>query len=112
VTVRLREFTTEADVWTVGFALEYPPGGPDFESFESWLVHNKAYLENKSGKRFTDSGYEVDEQSGNRAAVTYRFVEENDLVLGEPGHWKLVYYTPGLMAKVPIHFEFKDLPLP
>src|SRR5207249_3458288 len=45
VTVKLREFTTEADVWTVGFLLEYPPGGPDFESFESWLVNNKAFLE-------------------------------------------------------------------
>lgn len=112
VTVKLREFTTETDVWTVGFLLEYPPGGPDFESFESWLVNNKAFLQSKSGKQFTDSGYEIDEQSGNRAVVTYRFAEENDLVLGEPGSWKLVYRTPGLMAKVPIHFEFKDLPLP
>ncbi len=29
-----------------------------------------------------------------------------------PGRWELVYRPPGVMAKVPIHFEFKDLPLP
>jgi hypothetical protein len=112
VTVKLREFTTESDLWTVGVLLEYPPGGPDFESFESWLVNNKAYLVAKTGQRFTDSGYEIDEQTGNRAVITYRFAEENDLVLGKPADWKLVYRTPGVMAKVPVHFEFKDLPLP
>lgn len=112
VTVKLREFTTESDLWTIGVLLEYPPGGPDFESFESWLVNNKAYLVSRAGRRFTDSGYEIDEQSGHRAVVTYRFAEENDLVLGKPGDWKLVYRTPGLMAKVPVHFEFKGLPLP
>lgn len=112
VTVRLREFNMETDLWTVGFLLEYPPGGPDFESFESWLVNNKAFLEDKEGKRYTDSGYEIEEQGGNKALATYRFAEENELVLGKPEQWKLIYRTPGMMAKVPIHFEFKDVLLP
>lgn len=112
VSVKLREFTTESDLWTVGFLLEYPPDGPEFESFESWLVNNQIHLEDKQGKRFPPGGYEIDEESARRAVVTYRFVEENGLVLGKPENWKLLYRTPGLIAKVPIQFEFKDLPLP
>lgn len=112
VTIRMREFNVEPDVWTVSFLLEYPDGGPEFESFESWLVNNKIQLVNKDGKGYNDAGYEIDEQAGNKAVVTYRFAEEKGLVLGKPENWKLIYRTPGVIAKVPIDFEFKDLPLP
>src|SRR5581483_5939394 len=112
VTIRMREFNMEPDVWTVSFLLEYPDGGPEFESFESWLVNNKIQLVNKEGKGYNDAGYEIDEQAGNKAVVTYRFAEEKGLVLGKPENWKLTYRTPGVIAKVPIDFEFKDLPLP
>lgn len=112
VTVRMREFAVEPDIWTVSFLLEYPEGGPEFESFESWLVNNKIQLVNKEGRGFGDSGYEIDEQAGNKAVVTYRFAEEKGLVLGKPEAWTLTYRTPGMIAKVPIDFEFRDLPLP
>ncbi len=112
VTVRMRDFAVEPDIWTVSFLLEYPDGGPEFESFESWLVNNKIQLVNKEGRGYGDSGYEIDEQAGNKAVVTYRFAEEKGLVLGKPEQWKLTYRTPGMIAKVPISFEFRDLPLP
>jgi hypothetical protein len=112
VTVHLRELTTEADLWTIGVLLDYPAEGPDFESFESWLVNNEASLQNKAGKRFGPGGYEIDEQQGSKALITYRFVEENGLKLDKPESFKLVYRTPGTISKVPIKFEFKDVPLP
>lgn len=112
VTVKMRQFLTESDLWTVSFLLDYPPDGPDFESFESWLVNNEIQLEGKDGKRYGAGGYEIDEQAGHRAIVTYRFVEDNGLVLDKPENYKLIYRTPGLIGRVPIHFEFKDLPLP
>ena len=112
VTVRMREFAVEPDIWTISFLLEYPDAGQEFESFESWLVNNKIQLVNKEGRGFGDSGYEIDEQANNKAVVTYRFAEEKGLVLGKPEEWKLTYRTPGMIAKVPIDFEFRDLPLP
>jgi hypothetical protein len=113
VTVRIRELTTENDLWTLGMLLEYPHNALEFESFESWLVHNEAFIENKAGKRFPPTGgYEIVEQEGNKAMINYRFVEEKGLVLGKPENWKLIYRTPGTISKVPIKFEFKDVPLP
>jgi hypothetical protein len=112
VTIRLRELTTESELWTVGVVLEYPPDGPDFESFESWLVNNEAQLQNKAGKLFGPGGYEIDEQQGSTGIITYRFVEENGLKLDKPENFKLIYRTPGMISKVPIKFEFKDVPLP
>jgi hypothetical protein len=111
VAVTLREFSTEPDLWTFGLLLEYPPDGPDFESFESWLVNNQARLE-KDGKSYPPAGDEIDSQTGHQALVKYRFAEEKGLVLGKPEGWKLVYQTPGSIIKVPVKFEFKDLPLP
>lgn len=114
VTVNLRELKTDAEIWSFGFLLEYPADGPEFESFESWLVNNEIMLEKKDGKgRFpANGGYDIDEQGGHRAILSYRFIEDNKLTLGKPEDWKLIYRTPGMILKVPVQFEFKDLPVP
>jgi hypothetical protein len=113
VTATLRELNPNGDRWTISFLLEYPPGGPEFESFESWLVNNQILLEKKDGSGTfpVNGGSEIDEQGGKRATLTYRFIEENNLVLGKPSDWRLVYRTPGTIVKIPVEFEFKDLPV-
>jgi hypothetical protein len=114
VTAYLREFRVEPEIWTFGLLLEYPQDGPDFESFESWLVNNQIFLEKKNGKgRFAaNGGYDIDEQGGHKAILNYRFIDDNNLTLGKPEDWKLIYRTPGTIVKFPIQFEFKDLPVP
>jgi hypothetical protein len=114
VTVHVREFATEPQRWSVNILLEYPAEGPEFESFESWLVNNQLVLEKKTGKERlpANGGYEIDEQVWPRAVLSYRFIEEGNLILGRPADWKLVYRTPGTIVKVPVRFEFKDLPVP
>jgi hypothetical protein len=90
--------------------LTYPAEGPEFESFESWLAKNEISLEKKATRqRVSTTQYEIEEQVDNRAAITYYF---NQSDLGRPGDWKLVYRTPGAIVRVPVRFEFKDLPLP
>jgi hypothetical protein len=113
VSVSLRRFKVEPARWTTEFLLEYPPNSPDFESFESWLVNNQIYLENKTTKeRFKDNGgLESGDQSGHRAVLVYRFLEKDRLVLGKPGDWKLVYRTSGPIVRVSVPFEFRDLSL-
>ena len=114
VTAKLRDFSVEADVWSANIILDYPAETPDFESFESWLVNNEIYLESKTGqpKVTANGGYEIDEQSGHHAVLTYRFVEDPTTTLGKRADWKLVYKTPGALVKLPIPFAFKDVPLP
>jgi hypothetical protein len=122
VTVRIREMRAEGEegeqVWTAGLLLEYPPGGPSFESFQSWLVNNEVYLEKeKDGlkQRFPyNLGYEKDDESDNKAMVRYRFGDDPDknLNLGKLSDWKLVYRTPGKISEITVPFELKDVPLP
>lgn len=115
VKVTLSQFSgkDKSDLWTFGLKLDYPAGGPNFESFQSWVVNNQAYLENKAGKRFpANGGYETVDQSANQAILRYRFVDEGNFTLGAADTWKLVYRTPGQISEVLIPFEFKDVPLP
>jgi hypothetical protein len=122
VALHLRELRSEGQegdqVWTAGLLLEYPPDGPKFESFQSWLVNNKIYLEReKDGIRQNfppNLGYETDDTTDNKAIVRYRFGDEpaKNFILGKFSDWKLVYKTPGKIAEVSIPFEFKDVPLP
>lgn len=122
VTVNLRELRSEGgggdEVWTVGLLLEYPPDGPKFESFQSWIVNNQIFLEREQAgikQQFPPNlGYETDDQSDTKAIIRYRFGDEPDkkLILGKFSDWKLSYRTPGRIVEVPVPFEFKDVPLP
>lgn len=122
VSVSLRQFLNEGgeegeQLWKAKLLLEYPTTGPKFESFQSWLLNNQIYLEKeKDGirQRVPPILTETDEQTEDKAIVTYRFGDEPDkrVLLGKFSDWKLVYRTPGRIAAVPIAFELKDLPLP
>ena len=113
VTVKMTEFAVEPERWTARFALQYPAEGPDFESFESWLVNSEIYLEKAAGKqRLRPATDDLNEQPGHRALAVYYFTEENGQELGKAADWKLVYRLPGTILRVPVRFEFKDLALP
>jgi hypothetical protein len=116
VTVKLSNMDLAKDHWSLVMALEYPADGPQFESFESWLVLNKMTLKSKDGEKAfpNNGGYTIESSVGNRAAVEYHFVDskKDQLVRGDPGDWKPVYRTPALMVEVPMTFDLKDVRLP
>jgi hypothetical protein len=122
VTVTLTEVkaTGEEDdrIWTLGVQVEYPEGGPQFESFQSTLVNNEVYLEKDKGEtkeRFKPNvGTDTNQLSDTKSLIHYRFRDLPDQKqrIGNIGDWKLVYQTPGRIVEVPIPFEFKDVPLP
>jgi hypothetical protein len=116
VTVKVAHMDLEKSHWTLVMALEYPADGPQFESFESWLIFNKLSLKSKEGDNNfpSNGGYVIQGTAGNRATVEYHFVDskKDKLTRGDPGDWKPVYKVPGLIVEVPASFEFKDVRLP
>jgi len=116
VTVKITSVKQREKVWTVQLALDYPPGGPRFESYQSWIVSNEISLKNAKGQIVSNSSYAVDSSTANRAVVSYHFADDPakpPLLRGStPDDWQLVYTTPARIVEVPIHFEFKDLTLP
>lgn len=113
VKVKLRKVTTKGDPWTVQVELLYPSGGPRFESYQSWLLHNQIFLVNKDGKRnLPSTGHSIEELKNDWAVVTYYFSETKDRARGIPGEWKVEYWTPSRLVQTAVSFEFKDLPLP
>jgi hypothetical protein len=114
VTVKVSKLDLPKDHWTLVMALEYPADGPQFESFESWLVYNEIELRKKDGSGVfpNNAGYSIDDSAGNRAILSYNFVDGKTDKRGSPDDWTVVYKTPGLIVDVPVAFEFKDLPLP
>jgi hypothetical protein len=120
VAVSLTKIAAKSDRWTFDVLIENPPGGPRFESYQSWLDNNQIYLEKGTGKDrevfFPDPAAE--ETLGNvtatRAAIRYHFTPRNGgrTMPGKLGDWKLVYRTPGRIVEVPVPFAFKGLDLP
>jgi hypothetical protein len=116
VTVKVSNMELAKDHWTLVMSLEYPADGPQFESFESWLIYNEISLKKKDGEGTfpNNGGYVIEGTAGNRATIEYHFVDssKDNLTRGKPEDWKPVYKTPGLIVEVPSSFEFKDVPLP
>jgi hypothetical protein len=114
VTAKLDRLTLDDDLWTLDVSVEYPKGGPRFESFESWIVYNEMALV-AGEKRFENNGgYETGPSGEYTVSASYHFVDDKgkDLVRGKPGDWKVEYLAPGPMADFSVPFEFKDVPLP
>jgi hypothetical protein len=120
ITVTLRKLeVVDSDRWQADVELIYPRGGPQFESFQDWLVNNRIYLEKGKGKaqqRFEPgpADQQIKLRTSNRAIIRYYFVEEKGRTphLGSPGDWSLVYQTPSRLLAVPGTFHFKTLALP
>ena len=76
VTVKVSSLDLANDHWTVLMSSEYPADGPQFESFESWLIFNEMSLKKDSGDSYPNNGgYVIEGTAGNRASVSYHFID-------------------------------------
>jgi hypothetical protein len=110
VRVSLRKVLADEDRWTFEVGLDYPPGGPAFQSYQSWLGNNAIAL--KRGKeRLTPKGNDqrILLLTDNRAVIQYFFTPPTKARIAD---WTLEYQTPGRIIETSVPFEFRDLPLP
>ncbi len=115
IKVSLTGLTMASKHWALDLLIENPPGGPQFESYQSWLDNNLAVLENQlaSKGRLPSSGEEqLEDLTARRAALRYYFKAKDGQALGQPGNWALHYRTPGRIVEVPLSFSFQAIPLP
>jgi len=105
VTAQL-SFTGGEDLWTATVQLDYPSGGPELESFEAsaWTADIEAALVSLDGKKRLpyNGGYELISATAQKAAVRYRFVDEENQKLGKPTDWKLVVKAPSKLVALPV----------
>ncbi len=111
VECEVSKVTAEDDHWSVEITLRYPEGNVKLDSYQSWVVNNEIYLEDKNGDRFPSSTYLLEESSSDHAVLTYHFSDKDRIKRGL-GDWKVVYRTPALVVKVPVPFRFQNVRLP
>jgi hypothetical protein len=110
MTCKITKVVLNNDRWSVQVALDYPPGGPTFESFQSWVVNNEMTLQSKDGsKRLSSNSYVLESSSSRKAVLTYHFTDKGR---GRPEEWKVTYRTPASIVEIPFTFAFKDVRLP
>jgi hypothetical protein len=113
VTVGLRnvEFPASNEkrgIARVEISLAYDQGGPAFESYRTWMYHNEAVLESKSGRRIRPGPIVSTRQQGDGSvAVEYNFAD----VSGAPRDYRFVYVAPTLITEVPVDFQFPRIPV-
>ena len=113
VTATLTKFKKAGRIWIAAVELQYPKGGPEFESFQSYLRDNQVWLERPGKAKFTTTDFEIGAERQGKTTVSYRFQEneKDGFVVGDPKDWKLVLRTPGPIVEVTVDFELKDIPL-
>jgi hypothetical protein len=113
VTGTLTKFKKAGRIWIAGVELQYPKGGPEFESFQSYLRDNQVWLERADGTKFPTTDFEIGPDRQGKTTVNYRFLEneKDGLVIADPKDWKLFLRTPGPISEVTVDFELKNIPL-
>ncbi len=118
VTVKLTQLVAGRERWSIDVLIENPPGGPTFESYQSWLDNNKiALVRDENGKKVVWAPDATEEQqlgqvTAERAKIRYHFPIESGKRPGSLADWTLQYRTPGRIVQIEAPFEFRDVPLP
>jgi hypothetical protein len=110
----LTRFSKAGRLWRAVVELEYPKGGPEFESFESYLRDNEVWLLRPDGAKFRPTGFELGAEHAGKTAITYFFKEDDKdgPILNNLKDWRLVVRAPGRIFEAPVKFELRDIPLP
>jgi len=96
---------------TVDVTITNPPGGPRFESYQSWLDNNRlALVRVVNGKRqeLIARDHQVIALTADRAEISYSIAN----VSAPLSAWNLTYRTPSRIVEVPVPFAFTDIALP
>jgi hypothetical protein len=119
VSVSLTRITVQPERWSFDVVIQNPPGGPQFESYQSWLDNNRIYLEKAGRDRQVFRPQAADEEqlenvTATRAALRYHFTNRTRTQAppGKLENWRLIYRTPGRIVELTVPFAFKDLALP
>lgn len=118
VSVTVRDFATFAKGhWTMELEIAYPPGGPDFDSYQSWLGNNKIQLTNRQDAKIVfqprDLDIDVLQLNSRKATILCRFVERTGTPrLENPSDWILEYRIPERVVEIRLPFSFENIDVP
>jgi hypothetical protein len=109
VTATLRKLTrrrsrSDEPFVHIEIGVSYDVGANAFESHQTWVFHNRVFLESKDGDRLSADGFETLFQGDGTVGVVYRFANLDDLQ-----DMKFVYMAPTLLISVPLQIEIDDL---
>lgn len=116
VTATLKPIRHAAGRVEFHFALKYPDGHPELESFEEgWAAANRLRVTGPDGRAaFEPTDYNTDAR-GPSVTASYAFAGAT----GQPAplpkdltKWKAVYETPSPLLKQTVRFTLKGIPLP
>lgn len=115
VTVTLVKWEKIDDLWEARVELTYPPGMPEFESFEAecWLRENACRLISPDRSKSFDSKDQLVRITPTGAVIDYRFNEDDKKgIKPGTGGWHLEIDTPSPLIEFAVPFELKNIPLP
>ena len=114
VGVTLHSFEKFDDIWEAKVTVAYPPGRPEFESFEAetWLRDNACRLVSPDRtKTFETKNFQV-KLTPTGATFVYRFPEDKAKGLRPGQGWRIEVDTPSPLVEYPLAFELKGIRLP
>src|SRR5262245_10159132 len=114
VTGTLKAFRKNVRLWTAVIELQYPKDMPEFESFQSFLLDNEAWLLAPDGRKFPTRKFELGFERQGALPITYYFMEndKDGPVLSNLSGWKMVVRVPGRIVEEKVKFQLRDIRLP
>lgn len=109
VTVILDRVVENQALWELHMRIKVESLEAGLESHRGWVFQNITFLQDKSGERLDNAGFETTLQTEKEAGFVYLF----ELPEGrEIGDYVWVYRTPTSIISMPVEYKLEDVPLP
>jgi hypothetical protein len=109
VTVVLDRAVKNQALWEIHMRIKIESLEAGLESHRGWVFQNITFLEDKTGERLDNAGFETTMQTESEAGFVYLF----ELPEGrEIGDYTWVYRTPAAIISMPVEYKLEEVPLP
>ncbi|HEX6961019.1 MAG TPA: hypothetical protein VF175_04080 [Lacipirellula sp.] len=109
VTVILDRAVKNQALWEIHMRVRIDSLEAGLESHRGWVFQNLSFLEDKSGEKLDNAGFETTLQTEKEAGFLYLF----ELPEGrEIEDYVWVYRTPASIVNMPVEYKLEEVPLP
>ena len=105
VNVICRQWQRNEDLYGVTLTVGFDESAGPVESHLNWLYDNEVHLEDEAGELSDPVAYEAIGTNEEGLTIEYFF-------LTDPSKCRLVYKSPGAIARIPVTFTIKNIQLP
>ena len=109
VTVIIDRVVQNQALWEIHMRIKVENLEAGLESHRGWVFQNVTFLQDKTGEKLDNAGFETTMQTETEAGFVYLYELPEGRELGD---YVWIYRTPSAIVSMPVEYKLEEVPLP